>query len=543
MASRESQTANQIANSDNTQPPPTAATAPKGNTAEVFTGLTEALNTNAQRLAKEKKYTKADEYVIEFAAGIGSAKVKRQGTTNKNATPSQNPTTANQKLNPTTNSLNTNARTIQVTAGMQIVQFIDQVIRTSTYITDQQKYIVDEETQKTKPNPNASNNGVTAWYKINVEAVPLGYDEKRRDHAYRMKFVITPYAINQAPSDWFNPPRYRGSHKSYNYWFTGANKEVLSFEQEYNSLYRLIISGSGIPTQGQMSDMRDQYRRVYMPTSENHAKGGEGYANEGGDNLASYLYSPTDQAKAKLRIVGDPAWMQQGEVSTGVNARTFNFSPFNDDGTINYDSQEVVFDISWNRPADYNFNTGLMDLNRSNYNPDGSYSNQPQENATYTAIKCKNIFSKGKFEQELEGRLMIDFKRQPQATDAGRPAINNVATTGSSRPALASSSGTVGGANYNSNLPPGQWYDQNGLLVLGEDLAAGEENQEDGVLTPIPSPETEPSTSDGNIEDLGGGSVAEAQTDQSEQSVDSPDYESGLAGTTGGTEQFMDREA
>jgi hypothetical protein len=39
MASRESQTANQVANSDNTQPPPTAATAPKGNTAEVFTGV------------------------------------------------------------------------------------------------------------------------------------------------------------------------------------------------------------------------------------------------------------------------------------------------------------------------------------------------------------------------------------------------------------------------------------------------------------------------------------------------------------------------
>jgi hypothetical protein len=223
-----------------------------------------------------------------------------------------------------------------------------------------------------------------------------------------MKFVISPYAINAAPSDWFGNSRYRGSHKKYEYWFTGGNTQILNFEQEYNHLYRLIISGANVPVQTTKTDFRDQARRVYFPTSEQHAKGAEGYTNEGADNLAGFLYSPSDQARAKLRIIGDPAWMQQGEISTGVSARNFNFQPFNADGTINYDSQEVVFDISWNRPQDYNFNTGLMDINRSNYNVDGSYSNQPQENATYTAIKCKNIFSKGKFEQELEGRLLIE---------------------------------------------------------------------------------------------------------------------------------------
>ena len=554
MATRESQVANATSGDANSSsPPPIASSAPKPSTSQVFTGLAEALNINAQRTAKEKKYEKADEYVIEFAAGIGNAKIKRQGTTNKNATPSQIPTTAKQAKDPATNSMNTNARNMQVSAGMQIVQFIDQVMRNSTYVTDQQTYIVDENTQKTKPNPGASNKGVTAWYKINVEATPLGYDTKRRDFAYRMKFLITPYAINQAPSDWFHSPRYRGSHKSYNYWFTGANKEILSFEQEYNSLYKLIISGSGVPTQGQQTDNRDQYRRVYVPTSENAAKGAEGYTNEGGDNLASYLYNPSDQAKAKLRIVGDPAWMQQGEISTGISASTFSFSPFNDDGTINYDSQEVVFDISWNRPADYNFSTGIMDLNRSNYNPDGSYSSQPQENATYTAIKCKNIFSKGRFEQELEGRLMIDFNRKSKpATDAGRATANstagkaivNGATKGVTRSALTSSStkAAAGVAGSTSSLPTSEWADQNEVLVLRENLLEDEDNQNDGGLNPMPSLDSDPATSDGGIETIGGGSVAEATDDQSSPSVDYPDYESDFAGTTGGTEQIMDRE-
>ena len=70
--------------------------------------------------------------------------------------------------------------------------------------------------------------------------------------------------------------------------------------------------------------------------------------------------------KAKLEIVGDPAWMQQGEVSTGINWPNFNFNPFNADGGINFDSQQVLFDISFNQPTDYNFSTGLMDVNSNN---------------------------------------------------------------------------------------------------------------------------------------------------------------------------------
>jgi hypothetical protein len=420
-------------NSGSQSAPAKASAAPK-KTNDVFTGLAEALNTFQRRLSDPKdpnrKYDVADEYEIVFApTSLGDASMKRQGTTDKTKTPMQTPTA--QAKNPATNSVNNKASTMQVTAGMQIVQFIDQIMRNSTYITDQQLYIVDSTTKEIKPNPNPPG-GIVAWYKINVEATQLGYDAKRRDHAYRMRFIITPYAINELPSDWFQNSRYRGSHKSYNYWFTGANKEIINFEQEYNNLYRLIISGLDVPVKQVRTDFRkpDQYRRTFLAASENHAKGADGDVNEPADNAASFLLSPTDQAKVRLRIIGDPAWMQQGEVAEGIDARTFNFDPFNNDGTINYDSQEVVFDISWNQPVDYNFNTGLADSNQVGVSPDGTYGRaQPQFNYTYTAIKCKNILSKGKFEQELEGRLLIEYENSPTPTDAGRPA----ATVGSAK--------------------------------------------------------------------------------------------------------------
>jgi hypothetical protein len=478
-------------NNTGSQSAPAKASAAPSKSNDVFTGLAEALNTFQRRLADPKdpkrKYEVADEYVFEFAPEtMGDATLKRQGTTDKSKTPMQKQTPAG--LSPATNSVNSKASTIPVSAGMQIIQFIDQIMRSSSYITDQQLYIVDPVTQETKPNPNPPG-GTVAWYKVSVKAEQLDYDAKRRDHAYRMTYIISPYAINSLPSDWFPTTRYRGSHKSYNYWFTGANTQIINFEQEYNNLYRLVISGLDVPAQRARTDFRDQQRRTYLPASENSAKGADGYTNEAGDNASSYLYSPSDQAKARLRIVGDPAWMQQGEVSAGISATNFNFSPFNDDGTINYDSQEVVFDISWNAPTDYDFNTGLMDLNRSNYKPDGSYSTQPQNNFTYTAIKCKNIFSKGRFEQELEGRLLVEFEKNKQATDAGRPKGNDVATTGNTRP------------GNTTNAVNSDWIDMNGFMVSKDDVTPDQSvGQEDGAPQLLNSPDPLPPTSDASID-------------------------------------------
>jgi hypothetical protein len=486
---------------------PAKAPAAPGKTNDVFTGLCEALNTFQKRLADPKdpnrKYDVADEYDIVFAPDtLGAAKLKRQGTTDKSKTPLQRPGPG--ALKPSSNSVNNNASIMPVTAGTQIIQFIDQVMRSSSYITDQQLYIVDPETGETKPNPNPSG-GIIAWYKVSVQAIQLEYDAKRHDHAYRMTYIITPYAINSLPSDWFKNSRYRGSHKSYNYWFTGANKEILNFEQEYNNLYRLIISGLNVPVQQARTDFRDQYRRTFLPSSENHAKGADGNTNEAGDNAASFLYSPTDQAKAKLRIVGDPAWMQQGEVAEGVSVSDFNFAPFNNDGTINYDSQEVVFDISWNQPTDYDFNTGLMEVNNTGVNPGGTPRTQPQLNFTYTAIKCKNIFSKGRFEQDLEGRLLIEYEKNSTpatAADTGRPAAT-MASANSPTPArvrvadqsiansiLADTRGSTSGLEFGSN--------DDVLLATG--TADTTPNQQDSAPQPLPAPPPKPPTSDGRIQ-------------------------------------------
>lgn len=192
-------------------PPAKADAAPKGNTINVFTGLAEALNEFQNKLVADGTYEYGDQYVFEFAPPeLAASTLKRDGSLVQKNTPMNRSTTANDKINPNTNSVNNNGRRISVSAGMQIVQFIDQIMRSSSYITDQQTYIIDENTGQPKPNASPQQ---TAWYKISFEATQLEYDKKRRDHAYRMKFLISPYAINSAQSEYFADSRYRGSHK------------------------------------------------------------------------------------------------------------------------------------------------------------------------------------------------------------------------------------------------------------------------------------------------------------------------------------------
>ena len=398
---------------DPTTSPPTAADAPSKGNNNIFTGLCDALNQYQKDLVKKGTYEIADQYHIDFApASIGASKVTKPGPVTYKNTAGKNVKTAADKVDSATDQVNTNSQTWNILAGTQIVQLIDQVMRSSTYITGQQKVNIDENGKQTK-NDKAGSGGVTAWYKINLSAKQLAYDKKRRDYAYSMTFTISPYAINQMASPYFPDSTYRGAHKAYNYWFTGANTQILSYEQDYNQAYYTTmtsnVTGLAVPP----PTGRDQFKQTHMATSEQRGQGQANYVNEPADSAASFLYSITDFSEVRLKIVGDPSWMQQGEAAFGVNAATFEFHPFNADGTINYDSQEVTFTVSFSRPTDYDFNTGIMNI---------SSTGTPQETFTFLAKSCKNVFSKGQFTQELVGSLLPGTNSiNANSAENGRP--------------------------------------------------------------------------------------------------------------------------
>jgi hypothetical protein len=389
--------------------PAKAPAAPTGRTGYLFTGLAEALNTYQNDLVKKKIVSKADIYEFEFVpVGLGATTVKKPGSTDRSKTAGKQATTVREAKDPKTDKVNNNSQNWSIEPGTQIIQVIDQIMRSSNFVTDQATSIVDPITQKVKPSPGTGT-GQTVWYNISVNATMLDYDEKRRDYAYRMKFIITPYAITQMASEYFPDSAYRGSHKSFNYWFTGKNTQILSYEQTYNNLYKIVLSGEAATKIPVLRDHRDQYTKTPMPTTEQKTGQQTGtYTNAAADSAADYLYSPGDLATARMKIIGDPAFLQQDIVATGLNNQSFNFRPFNDDGSINFNSSQVVFDIIWNQPDDYDLDTGVV-------NPYRASGRAKQYNA-YILTEVKSHFSRGRFEQDIEGKLLIEYETDAKTT-------------------------------------------------------------------------------------------------------------------------------
>jgi len=382
-----------------------AASAPaKANAApsvnkNIAIGLVEFLNNTEADLVKQGVFEVANIYSVEFSpAALGDSRVAKEGKPLKSKVPMQQAKSPADKVNPESNSVDYSVRTIGITAGQPIVTVIDEIIKNSTYITDQAAYIVDEPTQETKPQKPL---GDLMWYKISVETTPiLPRDKKRNDYAYNIKYVISAYPINSMDSEYFPESKIRGRHKSYKYWFTGQNTQVLKFEQKFNSLYKTTFNNPKILADANRKMNRDTPGREYQAAvAGSNSTGAEGLTNSIGASAADYLYSPTDIAKCELTIVGDPAWIQQGEAATGIGSLNYNFSAFNADGTINFDAQQIVFDLQWNPGVDYDLTgTGLANPN---------VSSAAQAIYTYVATECTSKFSKGRFEQDIKGVQVV----------------------------------------------------------------------------------------------------------------------------------------
>jgi len=377
-------------------------------------GLTQALNTYQAELVANGTYEVADVYKVLIShPELANASIVPPSTIDRSSKPMVNVDTAAKAKDGATQSIDVRAKTVSATAGTSILQFLDLAVRSSDYIYQQQTKIIDTDGKITATGNNAN---AFAWYRIGVEAKPIDKpDSKRNDLAYEITYEIAPYAVNDIKSEYFPEGKYRGSQKLYYYWFTGANTSVLSYEQDFNYLYYVTINSRTRATtaatvgNSSTSNYRELEKRIFSPNSAQTNQGIEGNVNEPGANAADYLYSPSDQSRVKLSIVGDPAWIQQGELWAGVR-RNFNnsianttgdpyFDPFLSDGTINFDAREAVFEIAFNKPTDYNLDTGLMSPNAPGGEPSQSY--------IYKATQVTSYFRQGKFIQDLEGVLLL----------------------------------------------------------------------------------------------------------------------------------------
>jgi len=416
-------------NTSTSTAPPNAAAAPTSKKS-VTQGLMAMLNKFQKELVQKGIYAVADQYEIVFANGaenIASAKIMPPGTTKIDAkqTPTAPPpTVVLDNIDPAKVRKDTSVRNWSIYAGMQIVQVIELAIRNSTYILGQQLIYENTETNEVTKNDKATGKPVS-WFQIGFEATQLlPYDKLRNDYAFKVKFIISWKKIDNYNSKYFPVNKFNGVHKSYKHWFTGQNSAVLDYQETLNNLYRITVSGSDknvsmaeLYRRNVSSSMREMPFYNFDTTSTESMQGGAGKTFEAAANLAETLYDPKGLANAKIKIIGDPAWMQQGSLAGGVSAQEFNYSAFLPDGTINFDASQVMFEIAWQKPEDYDINTGLADPYSRTAAQGGQ--RQPLQSRIYTAIKVVNEFKQGKFEQTIDGRLYTFMKPDASNKAAG----------------------------------------------------------------------------------------------------------------------------
>jgi len=185
----------------------------------------------------------------------------------------------------------------------------------------------------------------------------------------------------------------------------------LSYEQSMNTLYTQVLSGG---SSNPATIINDAIKFNFAPGSGESRQGANGKVNETKANFADYLFNPGDFAKATLTIVGDPAWLQQGEAFAGLKKNDpFYFRSFLADGTINVDSQQVCFEILINSPRDYDMSTGLIDPNeQTTYFLNGRQPGAARQSYVYRTQQCISEFNRGKFTQTLKGTLNTYYPDQ-----------------------------------------------------------------------------------------------------------------------------------
>lgn len=300
-------------------------------------------------------------------------------------------------------------RVIEIASGTTILTAIDQIITQSTYLRDVMKVIDDEEIQPTLENEQTytkSEPKPLYWYCVVPETKIIGYDEVRNDYAWEITYTIYKYAVPYVKS-LINgsTPKYLGPHKIYNYWYTGKNTEVLSYEQQYNLLYFMgaaLGSESGTP-----NNSGDVTPNKPIPGQDANPLGVEAGKKELQNSLKTFLYSPGDQIKAQIKILGDPDYLMPA--LTGYTT---------DEYAINPSTSEIFIEIDFKQVEDYNTETtGIASdtvVDHGLIKPNGNIvfwdypddvKKQTEGRMVFMLLKATSKFSKGTFTQDLKTLL------------------------------------------------------------------------------------------------------------------------------------------
>lgn len=281
---------------------------------------------------------------------------------------------------------------LQLSKGMGIETILKTVISTSTFMTSQ---------VSVKPNPNGQWNGppgspqappaviytldedTPLWlYKL-TPVIRIGsWDDVRNQYQKHITYVISLFKSNGRAETSTPLHGITDVVKSYDYVYTGQNKDVLEFDLAFNTagLDQRIIGGyrDGLEASVNTNDLPPSVRAQQesnnpianyhvdpFTTSYHHTRHKQGIWGSGSEsdyrtvmarNFMSRIYQGgADQLTAQLTIVGDPDFITQQE-GFGISKHSSLYV----NNSVNTHKDPII-KLNFFTPPDINTQTGLLE--------------------------------------------------------------------------------------------------------------------------------------------------------------------------------------
>lgn len=382
-------------------------------------GLIDALNnlqtvelTNPSKGEAKQKIPDKYSIVIDSDSKVGSALIVDKDFYSKYYAPTVPVTNVNQVNDRTAYfkraKIEKQKRIINLAPGTSILSAIDQIIGQSTYIRDAMVYFDEEKLQPTNTNDSLvadTANGQNQqskdfeWYIVRPLVKIIDYDFSKNDYAYDVTYVIQKYRVPYIRSLMLQyQTGYHGPHKIYQYWYTGENTEVLSYEVNYNLLY---FNTRILSTEGGIVESNDTAPVGILPSTDSSPAGKLPGSLELQNTVKTYLYSPSEQIKANIKILGDPDFIMPVESGSLSDMLAKWYGP---SFSINANTGQVFIEIGFNEVIDYSKSTGLLEPKNNikfwNYPED--IEAQTKGRMVYMVTNVTSRLSNGVFTQDLK---------------------------------------------------------------------------------------------------------------------------------------------
>jgi hypothetical protein len=371
-----------------------------------------------------------------------------------------------------------NLQKVSLKLSGPIVQSIDLVITSSTYLNAGLRIQYPSSSDQKNNEVKDKKSGKIGWYNLSTRLSNPRWDTKIKDWAYDITYVIQPYdtpMVDCAYVGGTNMPVY-APHKRYDYWYTGKNSEVIDYTQTLdNAFFNTVLSDSpqAISANGgdqtvKTADGTNSGSSTNAATNNSAASIVPGQATDspttntlgaGGQAKGGFLttlFDPGSYAHAKVTILGDPDFLVQDSASINkFYSKYYGSNGF----TVNPNGGQVFFEIDFKEAIDYESQTGVMNINDKIlfWDYPENVIKMGLKGLSYRLVSVQSQFSNGSFKQTLDAFINTfggpaagneDGRENPSAettTNAGPTPTgkNTPGNTGLVKDAPPNTSGTA----------------------------------------------------------------------------------------------------